>query len=102
MADLISSLPIDNNPLNHDEIHVLQTLFKDENKHDIQNIFVELKDSVIGGILFGLLSLPQFNTLLERFIPITKTSIIMNISIKVIIFICVYWIILNFALSHKK
>ena len=102
MADLISSLPSDNNPLNHDEIHILQTLFKDENKHDIMNIFIELKDAVIGGLLFGLLSTPQFNNFLERFIPITRTSIIMNISVKVIFFIILYWIILNFALSRKK
>jgi len=102
MSDLISSLPMDNNPLNHDEIHILQTLFKDENKYDIKNIFIELKDSVIGGILFGLLSTPQFNKLLERFVPITKTSIIMNISVKVIIFIFLYWIILNLALSRKN
>ena len=49
MADLLRSLPVDETPLNHDEIHILQTLFKDENSRDLSTIFVELKDAVIGG-----------------------------------------------------
>ena len=42
MADLISSLPVDETPLNHDEIHILQTLFKEENRGNISKIFIEL------------------------------------------------------------
>ena len=42
MADLLRSLPVDETPLNHDEIHILQTLFKDENSRDLSTIFIEL------------------------------------------------------------
>ncbi len=101
MADLISSLPVDETPLNHDEIHILQTLFKEENRGNISKIFIELKDAVIGGILFALLSSPQVDTLLLRIAPTTKNSPIIRIGLKTIIFIALYWIILNFALSRK-
>jgi len=101
MADLISSLPVDETPLNHDEIHILQTLFKEENRGNISKIFIELKDAVIGGILFALLSSPQVDALLLRIAPTTKNSPIIRIGLKTMIFIALYWIILNFALSRK-
>jgi len=101
MADLISSLPVDETPLNHNEIHILQTLFKEDNRNDISRIFIELKDSVIGGILFALLSIPQIDELLSRIAPTTKHSPIIRIGLKTIIFIALYWIIINFALSRK-
>ena len=102
MADLISQLPTDQTPLNHDEIFVLQTLFKEENRKDISRIFIELKDAVLGGILFAILSLPQVNQLLARFVPSTQKSPLILIGLKTIIFISLYWIILNFALAKKS
>ena len=64
MADLLRSLPVDETPLNHDEIHILQTLFKDENSRDLSTIFIELKDAVIGGVLFAILSSNKIDTII--------------------------------------
>ena len=74
MADLLHSLPVDETPLNHDEINILQTLFKDENTHDLSTIFIELKDAVIGGILFAILSSNKFDNIIYRFVPTSKNS----------------------------
>ena len=102
MADLLSSLPMDETPLNHDEINILQTLFKDENAHDLSNIFIELKDAVIAGILFAILSSTKVNTLVHKFIPSSKNSHIILICTKTLVFIALFWIIINFALAQRK
>ena len=82
MADLLHSLPVDETPLNHDEINILQTLFKDENTHDLSTIFIELKDAVIGGLLFAILSSNLFDNIIYRFIPTSKNSNIIMICLK--------------------
>ena len=102
MADLLSSLPVDKTPLNHDEINILQTLFNEENSDNITNIFIELKDAVIGGILFAILSSKKFNIIIHKFIPSSKNSYIIMICIKTFIFIILFWIILNFALAKRN
>ena len=81
MADLLRSLPVDETPLNHDEIHILQTLFKDENSRDLSTIFIELKDAVIGGVLFAILSSNKIDTNIHRYAPSTKNSHIIMICI---------------------
>ena len=101
MADLLSSLPVDETPLNHDEINILQTLFKEENSRDLSNIFLELKDAVIGGILFAILSSNKFDNIIYRFIPTSKNSLLIMICIKTLIFIALFWIIINFALAKR-
>ena len=99
MADLLNSLPVDETPLNHDEIHILQTLFKDENVRDLSTIFIELKDAVIGGVLFAILSSSKVDDMMRRFMP-NKSHIIM-ICVKTLIFIGLFWIIVNFALAKR-
>ena len=101
MADSLLHLPTDNNPLNHHEVQVFQSLFKDEDKN-ISHIITELKDAIIGGVLFALLSLPNIDELIKRFIPSTSNSLIILITVKTLIFIALFWIILNFALSKKE
>ena len=101
MADLLRSLPVDETPLNHDEIHILQTLFKDENSRDLSTIFIELKDAVIGGVLFATLSSNKIDTIIHRFAPSTKNSHIIMICIKTLIFIGLFWVIVNFALAKR-
>jgi len=102
MADLLHSLPVDETPLNHDEINILQTLFKDENAYDLSKIFIELKDAVIGGILFAILSSNKFDNIIQRFVPTSKNSVIIMICLKTIIFIFLFWIIVNFALAKRN
>lgn len=102
MADLLSSLPMDETPLNHDEINVLQTLFKDENANDLSKIFIELKDAVIAGILFAIMSSTKVNTLVYKFIPSSKNSHIILICAKTLLFIALFWIVINFALAQRK
>ena len=102
MADLLSSLPIDETPLNHDEINILQTLFKEENSGDLAKIFIELKDAVVAGILFAILSSNKVNILVYKLIPTSKNSNIILICSKTVIFIVLFWIIINFALVKRE
>ena len=99
MADSLLYLPTDNHPLNHREVQIFQSLFKNDNKN-ISRIISELKDAIIGGVLFALLSLPKIDELIKRFLPSTSKSLIILLIIKTLIFIALFWVILNFALSR--
>ena len=100
MADPLRNLPTDQNPLNHYETQVINTLFKEENKFDIQNIAYELKESIVGGVVFMLLSLPYVDDIVKKFVPSAHNSILILIFVKGIIFIALYWVFINYALSR--
>lgn len=100
MADLLESLPTDQNPLNHYETQFINSLFKKENHYDIKNIAFELKESIAGGVLFIILSIPYIDDLVKRFIPSTTNSLLILLFIKGIIFIALFWIITNYALAR--
>lgn len=100
MADLIKNLPTDQNPLNHYETHIINSLFQEKNKYDIKNIAFELKESLLGGILFILLSIPYADDLVQKFAPNSKNSLLILLFIKGIIFATLFWIITNYALSR--
>ena len=63
MADLLESLPTDQNPLNHYETQFINTLFQKENQYDIKNIVVRIKRIYLWWILIYM----SINTLYRRF-----------------------------------
>ena len=99
MADSIETLPIDNNPVNHDEIKMVDTLFK--HKNNISNVVTELKDSIAAGILFGLFLTPYPDKALNFLIPITKNSQIIMFIVKILLFVILLYVIKNFALAKR-
>jgi len=100
MADLLESLPTDQNPLNHYETQFINTLFQKENQYDIKNIAFELKESICGGILFICLSIPYIDDLIKKLVPSSTNSLLILIFIKGIIFTGLFWIITNYALAR--
>jgi len=103
IGDSINKLPIDNNNNpSHQEIHNLNLLFPESKIHLFQQIFNELKDSILIMLLFIIFSLPQFDVLLEKILPITKTSIYINLLIRAILMAIVWWLIKYFYLSRKN
>ena len=99
-SDNISDLPVDKIQPSNDELEVVNTLFKNHNKTMI-NIFNELKETLLIGILFIIFTLPQGDALINKFIPITQTSIYILTLIKMILVMVLYWIIKYFYLSKK-
>ena len=101
-SDLIKALPTDKVEPSTDELQMMDILFKNANTPGMNNLFKEIKDSLIVGILFILFSIPQIDTLLNKYIPITQTSPYILILIKAIFIIGLYWLIKHFYLAKKK
>jgi len=102
MGDDINMLPVDKNPPSVNEIHLVNSLFTEQNKNIIKTILVEGKDAFLVGILFVLLSLPQVDELLFKLIPSTKNSIYILLGIKAIFIALLWWVIKYFYLSRGK
>lgn len=96
--DLIVDLPTDDNTLpSHSEIKIVDSLFQ----RNMEKIFYDIKDSIVIGILFAILSLPMSSELLKKFFP-SMNSTYMSILIRTMIFIIIYYIMKNIHLVKKK
>jgi hypothetical protein len=100
-SDLIKDLPSDKVPPSPDEIQIMDILFKNSDRASIGNLFKEIKDVLTVGILFILFSIPQLDTLINKFIPITQTSVYFLIIIKTTVIMMLYWIIRHLYLAKK-
>lgn len=101
--------PIDNlnnnieTPLSQQESYVMDTLFKPENKPKVNGNFLkQIKIIVVIIFLYILLSIPVFDKILKKFLPITENSIYMKILIKSLLFGLIWWIIMEFYLNRKN
>lgn len=99
-ADPIVQLPADQTQPSHNEIRLVESLFK-ENKSTIDVIAGESKDIVLIACLFILFSLPQVSTMMEKFVPIMVNSIYISVLIRAVCVVVLYWLIKNFYLSRK-
>lgn len=99
-ADILENLPTNKNQPSHNEIKIVDTLFK---KHTsaISNITKEFKDNILIGVLFFILSLPQVDALFKKYISVTNSSLYMLLLVKTIFFIVALWIIKNSKLLKK-
>ena len=100
-SDLIEVLPIDKTQPTYEELHVINTLFKNHN-NTMNVIFNEAKESLIVGFLFILFSIPQIDDLIKKYIPVTNNSIYFLILIKALFVIIIFWILKHFNLILKK
>lgn len=92
MGDSLQTLPTDQQPMDPHEQHLLNTIFKEETS-SITNLFQELRLPIIVGVLFLILSLPQWNNLLQSVIPYTNKSQSSLIVFKTFVFIIVVFIL---------
>jgi hypothetical protein len=98
MADPIVQLPTDNTQPNQDELTIVNSLFK-KHSNTIETVANEMKDSIITGILFIVLSLPQVDELIKSLLTFTNNSPIILTIVKALIFIVLFYFIKNYALS---
>jgi hypothetical protein len=101
MGDIIEQLPFDQTIPSHNEIKIVDSLFK-QKKGFFDKLLHHTKNILIMGALFVLFSLPQVDNLIQQLIPITTSSHYIFIGIKAVIFMFSYFLIENLYLSRKK
>lgn len=97
--DVLSTLPTDKIPPTSSELQIINTLFN--HKKEINNILIEAKEAIIVGIIFLLFSVPQLDSLIQKFIPITEKSTYILLLIKILFVIVLFWVIKHFYLIKK-
>jgi len=100
-GDIIQDLPTDKSVPSHNEIQIVDTLFKEKQK--IANTFLyHTKDLLILLILFIMFSFKQIDDLVGKFIPIVKKSPYISVIFRGLCFVLAYFIINNLHLVIKK
>jgi len=99
-GDPINQLPTDQTQPSYNEIKIVDSLFK-ENKSTINSLVSESKDVILYGLIFIAFSLPQTAEIVSKFVPMAATSVYINVAIRAIGAMVVYWIIKNYYLSRK-
>ena len=100
-GDLIENLPYDSNMPSHDEIIMVDNIFK-QKKTTIDKILSSSKDMIVLAALFILLSVPFVDNLVTKLIPSTQTSKYVLVAVKALLFVVLYFFIYNFYLIKKK
>lgn len=94
--DDINQLPIDKNKPEHNELVIVNELFK--NEAQLKIIANEFKSTILLGLLFILFSNSYTNDLFKKYIK--GTDIYRLISKTLLIMIC-FWVLNNFCFSRK-
>ena len=100
MGDIIEELPSDQSVPSHNEIRLVDQLFK-KKKGFVDKLLSQTKDILIVGCLFVLFSMPFVDGLITKFITIAGTSPYILIGIKALMFVVVYFLIKNLYLARK-
>ncbi len=98
-ADSIESLPTDKNVPSNSEMQIMDTLFQKKAIFDV--VLNATKEVLIAGFLFILLSFPQVDEYVKKFIPITNTSPYFLLGAKCLIFMILFFVIKNMYLVRK-
>lgn len=100
-GDPIAKLPIDKTPPSQNEIHIIDSLFK-KHRRTMDVIFEEAKGAIIVGLLVVLFCLPNIDTIIQKFLPITQKSLYFLLLVKGLIASVIYWLVKHFYLSRKS
>jgi hypothetical protein len=99
-GDAIAQLPVDQNPPSNTEVQIIDTLFK-QHRSTMDIIVEESKDALLVAFLVILVSIPQTNSLINRFIPITINSPYILLLVKGLAAAMLYWLVKHFYLSRR-
>lgn len=101
-GDIITQLPADQTQPSHNELQIVNTLFK-EHRQTMNTIFDDAQDAVLVGILFVVFTtLPQLDDTIMKFLPITTNSPYFLVIVKAIMIACLFWLVKHFYLSRKN
>ena len=101
LGDPISQLPVDKDPPNNDEIHLVNSLFE-KKRSTMDLILADSKDALLAGSIVIIFSLPQITAIINKILPLTINSIYILVLIKGLIATIIFWLIKYFYLSRKK
>jgi hypothetical protein len=99
-ADVLSNLPSDKTQPSHNELHIVDTLFK-QHGNGINAMVNESKDAVLVGLLFVIFSLPIVDGLVKRFVTPAQNSPYILVGVKALMVMVAYWLVKHFYLSKK-
>lgn len=97
-ADPLLNLPTDLIDPTPEELNISNMLFNTKNN---PSFLSEIKNLLFIFILFFIISTKEFENLVFRFFPSTQKSAYINIALKGIIFIIIYWLLSNLSLSRN-
>ena len=100
LGDLIGELPVDQTIPTHNELQIIDKLFVKQ-KTVFDKILLSSKDLLLMGLFFIIFSLPQVDSLIKRFIPITNTSAYILLLVKAFLFMLSYFIVSNLYLVRN-
>jgi len=95
-ADNIDNLPMAEYQPSHQEMQIMDTLFKPENKKAINNIMDEFRDYAFIAIIFALFSSPFIDTYITKYIPSNNPYFVL--ALKTFAFIIITWLVQNRSL----
>jgi hypothetical protein len=99
-GDSIDTLPTDQTVPSHNEIQMVENLFK-QKQSTVQKLLSGAKEFVLLLLLFIVFSLPQLDSILRKIISMAESPY-MLIAIKGVLFVVVYFLIKNLYLVRKK
>lgn len=99
-GDVIDNLPTDQTVPSHNEIQILDTLFR-QKQGTVNHILSQSKDILIVGLLFVIFSLPQIDSIIIKFVPSAEQSPYIAVMIKCLMFMFVYFVLKNWYLVRK-
>lgn len=99
-SDNINDLPVDSTQPTHNELQIVNNLFK-EKDGKYMKLFKEMKSIIIIGVLFIIFSLPQVDGLVKTFVPSSENSPYILVLSKTIVFVGIYYFLNYFYLARK-
>lgn len=100
-ADPLLNLPTDVIEPTPEELNISNMLFNTKNNTPNLSFLSEIKNLLFIFILFFIISTKEFENLIFRFFPSTQKSAYINIALKGIIFVIIYWLLSNLSLSRN-
>ena len=101
-GDKISTLPTNNNDkLQEQEQHLLDLILEDKKEQikEVKQVSLAFKESILGGLLFLILSHPLFDKIIRSTGCNSELTILL---LKFVIFTVLYFILQNKFLNVKK
>lgn len=99
-GDLIDQLPEDQTTPSHNEIQIVDMLFK-EKQRLFDKILSNTKDVLLVGVLYVVFSVPEIDNLIKKFVPMTRNSEYILTLVKALLFMSIYYILNNIHLARK-
>ena len=99
-GDLIGELPFDQTVLSHNEVRIVDTLFKQQ-QGVVDKILTNSKDVLLVGTLFMIFSLTPIDDFLLKMIPIARNSEYSLLIVKAVLIMLVFFLLKNIHLVRK-